>query len=166
MCDFSGKLIAWLDQELTATEAVEVERHVGHCAECRLAVRSYREISEAFLHCYVETMTAQPGRKPWGWIAAAGGIAAAILLGIVLDQRPAETLAIQPPPPPPAPISAYETPVYEKPVRRAAASMPIVKPQWTPVEPTVEVALPADALFPPGAVPAGFSFIADIRPQP
>jgi hypothetical protein len=26
--------------------------------------------------------------------------------------------------------------------------------------------LPADALFPPGAVPPGFSFIADVRPQP
>jgi hypothetical protein len=32
------------------------------------------------------------------------------------------------------------------------------------VEPTVEVALPAAALFPPGAVAPGFSFIADVRP--
>ena len=32
-------------------------------------------------------------------------------------------------------------------------------------EPVVEVALPADALFPPGAVPQGFSFIAEVRSQ-
>ena len=28
MCDFSGKLIAWLDRELPASEAADVERHV------------------------------------------------------------------------------------------------------------------------------------------
>jgi hypothetical protein len=162
MCNYSGKLIAWLDHELAETAAVDVERHVGECAECRRAVHSYQEISRAFLNC-METGPARPGRNPLGWMAATG-IAAAILLVIVLGRRPAETLAVHPPSPPPAPMIAYERPVSEKPARRAAPKS-IPKPQWSPVEPTVEVVLPADALFPPGAVPAGFSFIADVRFQ-
>lgn len=165
MSNCSGKLIAWLDRELPEAEAADVERHVRECAHCREAVQSYAEISRAFLPCYVATMPVRPGRKHWRWAAAAVGVAAAILLVIVLDQRPPERLAIRTPPPPPAPLVTFERPVTEKPARRVAPRS-IPKSQWTPIEPTVEVALPADALFPPGAVPAGFSFIADIRPQP
>ena len=35
MCDFSGKLVAWLDRELPAEEAADVERHLEACTECR-----------------------------------------------------------------------------------------------------------------------------------
>jgi hypothetical protein len=33
---------------------------------------------------------------------------------------------------------------------------------WRPSEPAVEIIIPAEAMYPPGAVPAGFSFIADV----
>lgn len=168
MCNFSGKLIAWLDHELPEVEAVNVERHVQQCAECRGSVSAYQEISGAFLGCYLSCymgrIPARRGRYRWGWVAAAGGIAAAILLAVVLSRRPVERLAVQLPPPPPAPMMAYERQVSEKPARRVPRRS-IPRPQWTPVEPMVEIAFPADAFFPPGAVPAGFSFIASVRFQ-
>jgi hypothetical protein len=180
MCNFSGRLIAWLDRELTEAEAINVEWHVRQCAECRRAVGSYQEISGAFLACYEAAMTAQPRRKAlfWRWAGVSAGVAAAgaILLAILLAQPRAEKFSVNLPPRPHAPAFAYERPVFEKPstpiaaahaqvhVQHQAAPAPI-RTQWIPEEPAVEVALPADALFPPGAVPAGFSFIADVHFQ-
>ena len=40
MCEFSGKLIAWLDRELPASEAADVERHVR--IVCGMPERSRR----------------------------------------------------------------------------------------------------------------------------
>jgi hypothetical protein len=171
MCNFSGKLIAWLDHELGEAEAVNVEWHVRRCAECRCAVNAYRQISGAFLGCYEAAVIVQRRRKMplWAWGAVA---AAVILLVIFLAQPRAEKLAVNLPARPQAPPMAFEKPAFQKAVpparipavrvRRVAAPMP----RWIAEEPTVEVALPADALFPPGAVPSGFSFIADIHPQP
>ena len=33
---------------------------------------------------------------------------------------------------------------------------------WTPAEPAIQIAIPAAAMFPPGAVPEGLTFIADV----
>jgi anti-sigma factor RsiW len=52
MCEYSGRLIAWLDRELPDQEATNVEWHVGQCAECRKAVSEYEDVSRAFLACY------------------------------------------------------------------------------------------------------------------
>ena len=35
MCDFPGRLVAWLDDEMPEGEAAEVQRHVQSCVECR-----------------------------------------------------------------------------------------------------------------------------------
>ena len=48
MCEFSGKLIAWLDRELPAEEASEVERHVNACSECRSEVDAYKRVKSEF----------------------------------------------------------------------------------------------------------------------
>jgi Putative zinc-finger len=174
MCNYSGRLIAWLDGELPETEAVNVAWHVRQCRECRRAADSYQEISGAFLDCYSAAMPVRrlPGYEPpryVKWIAAAAGIAAAILVAAVLFARPRPQAL-------PAPqVAAAHPPnfAFEKtPPRIVAARVnhmrapQPVRRQWVAVEPTVEIALPADALFPPGAVPPGFSYIADIRPQP
>jgi hypothetical protein len=172
MCNFSGKLIAWIDHELTEAEAIHVERHVRQCAECRRAVGSYQEISDAFLEAFLDGHVAatpgKPTRSPWRWAALAGGLAAAILLASVLALPRPEILPAPPPEASHAPAIAFEkTPVRMVAVRAHHAPAPKpIRVQWIAAEPTVEVALPADALFPPGAVPAGFSFIADVRFQP
>lgn len=172
MCDFSGKLIAWMDRELAEAEAIHVEQHVRGCAECRRAASSYQEISDAFLASYVACYAAATPDKripgPWRWAAVAGGLAAAILLASVLARPRPQILPVPPLQAPQAPAIAFEkAPARVVAVHAHHAPPPKpMRPQWIAKEPTVQVALPADALFPPGAVPTGFTFIADIRPQP
>ncbi len=180
MCEYSGRLIAWLDHELTESEATNVEWHVAQCTECRQAAATYAEISSAFLECY-ESALAPPRRKPRLWAYSAVAAAAASLAAILLIQPRSEFTPLSVPPAATAPAMAFErspVPVFAsnsaepKPVirvmaRRAPVVVPVrtrIRPEWVAIEPNVEVALPADALFPPGAVPQGFSFIADVHP--
>lgn len=162
MCEYSGKLIAWLDRELPDNEATNVEWHVGHCTECRQAVSAYQEVSGMFLTCYEAVVVVRPRRRLGRRAAIIAGLAAAVAIFAAISFRPppVEKISFHPPSPPSAPIVATRTPT---PVRRARVAKP-VRMRWVAVDPTIEVELPADALFPPGAVPPGFSFIADIRP--
>ncbi len=52
MCDFSGRLVAWMDGELEASEAAEVERHVVACVECRECVSACETASRDFAAYY------------------------------------------------------------------------------------------------------------------
>jgi hypothetical protein len=167
MCEYSGRLIAWMDSELPGGEAAKLERHVSQCAECRGNVNAYAEVSRAFVACYEAAMAVPPRRTTSRWGLGALAAAAAILAAILLAQPRTEQLSVFVPPPPHAPAMAFEKPLG--PMVRRVRSRPslararVVQP-WIAVEPSVKVALPADALFPPGAVPEGFSFIADVRP--
>ncbi len=174
MCEYSGRLIAWMDRELPDEEATNVAWHLGQCAECRQAVRAYEQVSGAFLACCearcAPKAATDPSRAKASVWMMGGLAAAALLVALLLIQPRTEQLTIHAPAPPHAPQIAFETPPAPEPIlhvysRRAPASVGSpVRPQWIAVEPTVEVALPAEALFPPGAVPPGFSFIADVRP--
>jgi hypothetical protein len=166
MCEYSGRLIAWMDRELPEEEATNVGWHVGRCAECRQAVSQYAEVSGAFLACYQHRIAVQPHRNTFAWTIR-GVAAAAVILAVILFAQPrAEKLSLFVPDPPHAPAMAFEKPPGRMaPVlaRRSPIREPL-RPSWIAVQPSVEVALPAEALFPPGAVPQGFSFIADVRP--
>jgi hypothetical protein len=168
MCEYSGRLVAWLDQELPDQEATNVEWHVGQCAECREAVSAYQEVSAAFLACYEATIGRT--RRSLVWAPAIVGAAAAIIvLAVVLWPQPAERLALHPPPAIHAPATAFLLPSAASAAvhpRHLRASLQPARQVWMVQEPVVQIALPADALFPPGAVPEGFSYIADVRPQP
>jgi anti-sigma factor RsiW len=166
MCEYSPKLIAWLDRELPEQDAAHIEAHMAQCEECRSAAARYQEISRSFLICYeaamVEPMVSPRGSKRRFWIPALAGVAAAIfVLAAVFWTRPVQQLSLRVPPSAPAPAMAFVLPSARNTVR-ARPKPP--RTQWMIVEPSVQVELPADALFPPGAVPAGVSFIADVRP--
>jgi Putative zinc-finger len=163
MCEFSGKLIAWLDRELSEEEAVNVGWHVGRCPECRRASETYAQVSRAFLPCYEAAVLARP-RKSRRRMLALIGAAAAILLAMALWPRPADKLMLGPPAVEPAPALAFERPMRATISVHGRRAAP--KRVWIPEEPVIEIALPAEALFPPGAVPEGFSFIADVRTGP
>src|ERR1700678_2794532 len=108
MCEYSGRLIAWLDRELPDQEGIDVESHVGRCAECRKAVSAYEEVSSAFLTCYQAAMIARPRRNA-PWRASVGvAAAAALVAGILLVQPRLEKLPIRLPSPPHAPAMAFE----------------------------------------------------------
>lgn len=172
MCDYAGRLVAWLDGELPQDEATNVGWHIAHCEECRRALSAYQEISKSFLDCYEAAMVSDRRRNRVRWAPALGVAAAAAVLGaaILLWPRPVEQLTLNPPPAVHAPAIAFERtqtvaaaghPRHRKAsdVAQSATSQSMT---WRPVEPSVQISIPAEAMFPPGAVPAGFNFVTRV----
>ena len=177
MCEFSGKLIAWLDGELPAEDAADVERHLESCVECRSSVEAYRHVTIAFdQYCdaYCEAaMASVPGGKRrhllarWEAAALAAAAIAALFLFVArahVELSPAAPARVAAQTNGPADgrqngqpmnISAPQT-------GQASASAQSYDASGFPAEPAVEIAIPADAILPPGAVPEGVSFAADV----
>ena len=195
MCDFSGKLIAWVDRELPESEAWDVEQHIAACVECRHRLAVYQQASSAF-DAYCETTFAGETRPklPRWTIAAcgAGAVAAAVAVAVLLmlprervtqvqarvtpaaamPHAPAQMFdatRIDAAPTPASQITREHRRYVAAPTRTqhgtaAVASQispgPGVSP--FPAEPALEIAISADAMFPPGALPAGMSFTAEL----
>ncbi len=82
MCDFSKKLMAWMDGELPDGESADLERHVSACGECSNLLVSYEGASEAFdVYCEA-TFAAETRRRSSRWLpaAVAAGMAAAAVI--------------------------------------------------------------------------------------
>jgi len=174
MCDFSGKLIAWLDNELTENEAAVIGRHVRGCAECRSRVNSYEAAGKMF-DAYWEAVTASKAtrRRP-RWIPVLAGAAAATAtiaaLLLVFLPAPVEQLPLHRSagtPPPPSAIAAKAVPVPVKRLRQRAglrvqSAAQVQSEKWPTGAPAIQISIPADEMFPPGAVPEGVNFVADL----
>jgi hypothetical protein len=166
MCKFSSRLIAWLDNELPDAEAVAMGQHVPACRECREQADAFREVSHAFAVCAraVPPLAASSSRR---WWLAPAAVAAAVLAVVLLwprghsntrlEVRNQETVA---PTPVAAAPHATAIAVHRSRVRRRVQQQSVV---WQPVEPTIQIVIPADALFPPGAFPEGVGFVADLK---
>jgi len=177
MCDHAGRLMAWLDRELGNDEMVELERHIGACSECRSRLESYKQASatfDAYGHAVLSEKTQQK-RLPWVPVlttAAAAAITATLVL-VLLRARveppalppPAQVQVQAPPPamvlenvpaPSPAPSETMHRPWTTTPgtPRRTA--------NWQPTERAIQISIPAESMFPPGAVPQGVNFLADL----
>jgi hypothetical protein len=187
MCEFSGKLIAWLDRELRAEEAAEVERHLEDCSECRTCLDAYRQVSREFdAYCAAAFASSTRHAAPrWTLVAlGAGAVAALVALFLAMPRThvappafhaPKATIAaaqVDVAAAVPAPVSSIHkvrrrhaaTPV---PVREAhAAPAQFQNAYLLPDEPMVQIAIPADEMFPPGAVPEGMHFVADLTIAP
>jgi hypothetical protein len=174
MCDHSGKLMAWLDRELGDGEMAELERHIGVCSECRSQIESYKQVSATFdgyCEAVLSAKTRQRRRVP-RWVpaltAAAAVAIAATLVFMFLRAR------VEPPalPPsvrvqaPPAAIVVEKTPAPApgKAVhrQRPVARVPRQTANGQPTERAIQISIPAESIFPPGAVPEGVIFIADL----
>jgi len=200
MCEFSQRLVAWLDGELPEGEAAKMDRHLAECAQCRGQLDAYRQASDAFeaySNAYGDAaLSAKPGRismGPAGAVSAAAAVAATVAAFFLFTARirhspirtPAEigstTAASQPvqtaQKEPARQLAAVAplraTPHVEKSKGAARVSHPVPDQRseaprsqentnLLPGAPAVEIAIPADAIFPPGAVPAGVSFTADV----
>ena len=187
MCDFSGKLIAWMDGELPQEEAANVERHLALCSECRSGVATFRQISVEFsAHCD-EIMASTESRRAGNWaLVGSGALAAAVVVALFLVWP---RTSVQPPAPrfpqvaetPTAIVAANEWTASVRPIekvhrRRAVPpkqsfapnqdenSLPAQSENTYVLanEPVVQIAIPADEMFPPGAVPEGMHFVADL----
>ena len=191
MCNFSKKLMAWMDGELPDGESADLERHVSACAECSSLLVTYKRASKAFdVYCEAR-FAAETRRRPSRWLpaAVATGMAAAaviVALSFLPHQRVAQLPRYASPSaeaPHVAAQPAQTTAMASKPAdathpnasannraprKYVAAAVPRVQSSqalslgpFLP-EPHIEIAIPADAIFPPGAAPPGMSFAADL----
>jgi len=183
MCDFSVKLIAWLDRELRAEETEEVERHLAGCSECRSDVDAYKRVSSEFDAYCDEAMTLSARRGMPRWVpavTAAGAVATLLVLFLTLPRTPGKSPAFRAPEAAVAPspvVVAKVLPARIRPVHRVHRRNVAVPTQnqnensalaqnqnayFLPDEPVIQIAIPADEMFPPGAVPEGMHFVADV----
>jgi hypothetical protein len=183
MCDFSGKLIAWLDRELSTEESAEVERHLEACSECRGDVEAYKRASSEFDAYCDEALAARARRGVPRWVpvaSAAGAVAALVALFLALPRTRVEPPAFHPPQAAVAASAAVVTealPSAVTPIQRVHRRQAVVPVKiqnenfalvqnqnaYTPPdEPVIQIAISADEMFPPGAVPEGMHFVADL----
>jgi hypothetical protein len=198
MCDYSGRLVAWLDREMQADEASEMERHVAACAECRDCAAELDRVSGAFEdYCEALAQTKEEHKAirvaPVFWAAAAvivlavifayprGHVASPIQQPSVTavaktDSSPSLTLKAAENVPAPSKVDyhAARRHAADRAGQGAASPRPCsgqgcaatkVQGQsanWVAEEPAIQIAIPAEAMFPPGAVPEGVNFAADV----
>lgn len=168
MCDYDSNLIAWIDGELEPDVAQKVERHVRMCQSCSTNVGQYREVSQAFA-AYWAAVPVRKSSFPWRWTVVAAGLAAAAAMILWMLPQPVEQLPLPSPKPAQPPAMAFQTPPTSVPAplkrvhhQTVAKRDEIPSAAWTSLEPSIEIAIPADAIFAPGAVPPGFTFAADL----
>jgi anti-sigma factor RsiW len=200
MCEYSAKLVAWIDGEVPAGDAVEIARHLAACAECRSCAAEFRRVTRTFEeYCDAVLHASERRTTSWRKIALLAAAAAIMLTALVVyprrhaapaPQQPGLKLAARVDSPPPVTKSAIESVPALHPreprtarqhlgvrtVRGAACCGPAETKSevqtnaqeqrksvnWAANEPSVQIAIPAAAMFPPGAVPEGVNFVADL----
>ncbi len=178
MCEHQPNLIAWLDEELSPIEAAAVARHVESCESCRARFASLQNAGENF-RLYRDAIFAansKPEFSRWAPALASAALVAAAALFLFFPHKHAAA-----PPPIPAPIVAAtkepatppqpaspesRAPRKTSHPRRASSPQPRATATWHPTETAVQIAIPADAMFAPGAVPPGMNFIAEMSIAP
>jgi hypothetical protein len=181
MCDFSVRLVPWLDRELAEPEAAGVELHLRTCSECRNSLAAYKELDQAILaYCNATVPAAvHRGFSMWTPVLLAAAAAALLLLfphGHIDRDRPQlQAAASSPAVLEPAAQRAPHTSVIKsvttgvrRPVIKSVHLPQVVAPaktqnaEWIPAQPAIQIAIPAEAMFAPGAVPQGVSFTAEL----
>lgn len=181
MSDRSNQLISWLDGELPEQEAAELERHVHECEECRRLVDVYKGLDESLeTYCDAVVESRTRGAQLRRWMPALIAAAAAVVLLLLYPRNRVEHRPSEPPQATalhPAVLEAplkglVEAPVLRvvpapigRHVRKPYSAVPLqsLNANWAPTEPTIQIAIPAEAMFAPGAVPQGVSFAAELR---
>jgi anti-sigma factor RsiW len=179
MCDLQPKLIAWLDHELPPDQAAELEAHLQRCEECRTERDRYAQVSTTFDAYCDAVLTAKTHRSVRRWVPALSGalLAIAATLLLVTFQRP----RIDPPPPLVTPAATMATRTTAAPLkaaasesvvpkaihtRRALPPLPAPAAKWQPAETAVQITIPVETMFAPGAIPEGMNFIAELSIGP
>jgi len=181
MCDFQPKLVAWLDNELPENQAAEVKKHVQACEQCRTERDRYEQVSKTF-EAYCDALTsAKTHPNVFRWVPAVSGallaVAATVLFltwqGPRIDPRPPATpraavtvqaLAAEP-------VLSAE-PVAPKKIHRRQVILPVQEQvqqstaKWQPPDTAVQITIPAETMFAPGAIPEGMNFVAELSIGP
>jgi len=174
MCDVQAKLVPWLDRELTPDEASAVQRHFEECHECRRWVATYERVSQTFdAYCDAVMAAKAPRRAHWAPVLAGALVAATVVCLAFLRMRVVPPAVIEPTAaiasaPVPVPLPVAEPNLHKSMIHRRNPALPIreLATQEQPMDAAIEIAIPAEAMFPPGAMPDGVNFIADLRIGP
>jgi hypothetical protein len=134
---------------------------------------TYKQVSETF-DVYCDAVVAEKTRRHISrWLPVlASAVVAAVVMFLVFPQK-----RIEPPPiltptvaaiSDPVPTRHSVKPVPRKEIRRRHVAPPVQgRPvQWQPPETAVQIAIPAESMFPPGAMPNGMNFIAELSIAP
>jgi hypothetical protein len=177
MCEFQAKLIVFLDRELPSEEVAGVERHIEGCEECRNRLAGYELVNETF-DAYCDAVIAAKTRRPnphWVPVLASAAVTAVVMFLAFPEKR------MEPPPvltptitavsvPGPMPVLAPPAPEPAPPKkmhrRHAVPAVQERAVKWRPTETAVQIAIPAEAMFPPGAMPKGLNFVAEMSIAP
>lgn len=177
-CGCSEQLVGWLDGELSNDEAAYMEQHLAACVECRTKVDAYKKVSVALQsYCDAATTSGTHQAALLRVLPYVGGAAAAAVLAFFLLQSHPRMVApaVQPAPailsvvavPDAKPASPAPSPrIKPVRVRRLAEPPQRLQTDSPPAESAVQIAIPAEALFPPGAFPQGVAFVADLSIAP
>ena len=182
MCDFQAKLIAWLDRELPADQVAEVERHLQTCHQCLAERERYEQVSKTFDAYCDAVMAAKTPPNVLRWVPAVSGALLALAATVLLftwqrpriDPRPAVS-----PRATAAPVQALAAksvlaaePVALKKTHRRQAILPVQEQvqqptaKWQPPDTAVQITIPAETMFAPGAIPEGMNFVAELSIGP
>ncbi len=174
MCDFSGSLIAWMDGELEANEAAVLEQHVHACSECRERVAAYGDVSRRFSAYYgavretAEATKAHRKLPRWMPVAAAAAVVAAVVLLLALAPRALKPAPLVGKVVETHPVAPQAAPEIASRAQSTAPRRHVVAHRKTSTAnrelagPAIQIAIPADAMFPPGAVPEGVNYVAEV----
>jgi anti-sigma factor RsiW len=192
MCEYSGRLVAWVDREVEAADAAEIERHIKVCTACRACVAEFERVSGAFEEYCEAVVRSEENHKtirvdPVLWAAATAIVLAVMLIypkrGVAppevqqsvatapkIDSLPLMTAKAIDNASVPPPLRADRRVSHQKVAvhgfRGAACCAPIKtqtqSANWVADDPAIQIAIPAEAMFPPGAMPEGVNFVADV----
>jgi anti-sigma factor RsiW len=177
-CECSEKLVAWIDGELSVEETAYLKLHLAACVECRTEMEACKNISAAVqAHCETAAASRTHRSAALRVLPYVGAAAAAAGLAFFLLQPHPRVLppAVQPAPAVPSvlvvPDAKPASPArssHIKPVRVRHSSGPArgLQPNSPRAESAIQIAIPAEALFPPGAAPQGVAFVADLTIAP
>ncbi|HXW62957.1 MAG TPA: zf-HC2 domain-containing protein [Candidatus Acidoferrales bacterium] len=180
MCDVDRRLVAWLDQELPEDEAADVGRHVKICSECRKRADAYKHASILF-DAYCHALGAANRRQRRLHPKLVGAAAAAAVLALMLlvpsthvqiTQPQSHVISLEAPVRAGAPLASpreFRSGKHRA-IRTAdqnvGAAVQNQDANSLPAGPAVQITIPAEAVLPPGAAPAGENFVVDFNIAP
>jgi anti-sigma factor RsiW len=173
MCNLQPQLVAWLDHELPADQAAEVESHLQRCEVCRTERERYEQVSRTFDAYCDAVMAAKTHHGVPRWVPALSGTLLAITATVLLLtlHRP-RTEPLRPVIRPSAMAAPLKVLASESLPRKVIHKRrPVPPPQarsarWLPAETAVQITIPVETMFAPGALPEGMNFIAELRIGP
>jgi Putative zinc-finger len=187
MCDWEDRLVAWLDRELPEDEAADVQRHLKLCAECRKRADAYERTSIEFnAYCdAVSRVDERPRMLSRKTAMLGAGAVAAVVAFALLARYPHRPVTNQPmraleetdprasagKAASPSASPSQTSPIKVSSSRRGRRRDLIAASQkqdanLLPTGPAVQITIPAEAVLPPGAAPAGENFLVDLSIAP